>query len=200
LSRTPGQLHAPAHAGELGQHGEDRVRFFARRDHEARRRHHVHRLKRPDQRQAHADRLAPGLDQHVLAAFIQPPPGDLQLRRTGILGHADDLGAARLHDFGHPLAVGIVEIDHRHAVLGQKLGEEPQLGVEIGLHRAVVVEVILREIGEGRRAGADRLHPPLVQPVGGRLHRHAVDPVGADIGQERLQRQGVGRGVDAGRG
>jgi hypothetical protein len=78
------------------QNSENRVGFFAGGDHEARGGHHVHRLERSDQRQAHAGGFAPGLHQHVLAAFVEAATGDLQLCGTGILGDADDLGAARL--------------------------------------------------------------------------------------------------------
>src|SRR3546814_7737395 len=52
---------------------------------------------------------------------------------------SDDLGASR-----------IVHIHHRSALRQQQLAEQPQLGVQVGRHGAVVVEVVARQVREGR--------------------------------------------------
>ena len=200
IRAATGQLHPPAHAGQTGQDGKHRLRVLARRDHEPRRRQHVHRLKGPDQRQARLHRLALPAEQDILPGLVQPAPGDLQPRILGVLRDPDHLDPARGTGIAHTGPVTVVEVDHRHAILGQQLGEEPQLGGEIALHVAVVIEVILREVGEGRRRKVDTIHPPLVQPVRRSLHRGMADVGRHEVMQQPVQRHRIGRRVDARRG
>ena len=52
--------------------------------------------------------------------------------------------------------------------------EEPGLGREVLLHRAVVVEVVTAQIGEGRHVEDDGVDPVLGQGVGRDLHGHCL--------------------------
>ena len=52
---------------------------------------------------------------------------------------------------------------------GEELDEEPPLGLEVGLHVRVVVEVVAPQVGEGGGAEGEAGHPLLVEGVGGDL-------------------------------
>ena len=49
---------------------------------------------------------------------------------------------------------------------GRIVGEQPELGGEIGLDRRVVVHVVAAEIGEGGGLDADAVEPALVEARG----------------------------------
>ena len=70
---------------------------------------------------------------------------------SGIAAGVDDSRTGRIVDVHHGAAVGL-----------QQLGEQPQLGGQIGLHGAVVVEVIARQVGEGCGADPDPIQSILV--------------------------------------
>ena len=60
---------------------------------------------------------------------------------------------------------GIVDVDD--AVPGEiRPGKQPRLGRAVGLHAAVVVEMIARQVGEGRGVKAHARDPRLVERVG----------------------------------
>ena len=61
---------------------------------------------------------------------------------------------------------GIVDVDHRHRSRIEDRIEETGLGRQIGLHRAVIVEMVAREIGEGGRPNGETVEPALIEPVG----------------------------------
>ena len=54
---------------------------------------------------------------------------------------------------------------------GPGLLEQPPLGREVGVHRLVEVEVVLREVGEHAAGEADSGHPAELERVRGDLHR-----------------------------
>ena len=64
----------------------------------------------------------------------------------------------------HLRAVRIIGIDHRkaQATLGKKL----LLAARVGRHVAVVIEMVVREIGKHGNVKLHTLHAPLVQRVG----------------------------------
>ncbi len=100
-------------------------------------------------------------------------------------GHADlgvDVGADA--DPQHPVLAGrgdhvrrrrIVGVDHRDAIVGQVVGEQPRLGRAVGVHVAVDVEVVLGQVGERAHAKAQPGHPVHRQ----RRARHLHDRVAA---------------------
>ena len=66
-------------------------------------------------------------------------------------------GQARQDAGGGEGVVGVgVGVQHRGAPARQQLLEQAQLGGAVGLHRAVVVEVVLGQVGEGRPPSAPR--------------------------------------------
>ena len=73
------------------------------------------------------------------------------------------------------------------------LVEKPRLRVAVGLHRAVVVEVILRQVRENTDAESDSFYPALHQRVGRDLH-HGIGAARIDhLGKQALHGQRVGR-------
>ena len=99
---------------------------------------------------------------------------------------------------GEPLAPGVVHVDHGQAAAPG--GEEAGLGGEVGLHRVVVVEVVMAQVGEGADVEADPVDPVLGQRVGGDLHGHRPAPGVAEAGQQRLELGGLGGGPLPGEG
>ena len=90
-----------------------------------------------------------------------------------------------------PLRPRIVAIDAGDVALVEKA----RFCLAIGFHRAVIVEVILRQIRKNADAKADPLHPFLHQRMGGDLH-HRVSTARIDhLGEQALQGQRVGRGA-----
>ena len=80
---------------------------------------------------------------------------------------------------------------------GSKLGEQAQLGGEIGLHARVIVEMVAAQIGEGRGLQLHAVEPVLVEPVRGGLEGEMRDAFARQLGQRLVQRDGIGRGEAA---
>ena len=73
------------------------------------------------------------------------------------------------------------------------LVEKPRLRVAVGLHRAVVVKMILRQVRENTDAESDSFYPALHQRVGRDLH-HGIGAARIDhLGEQALHGQRVGR-------
>ena len=111
---------------------------------------------------------------------------------------------------GQPGAPGVIAVHHglgRQEGVGlgagvglaqQRWGEELGLGLEIGLHRPVVIEVVLGEVGEHGAGEAATGAALLIEAMG--AHLHGPDP-GAGrhrLGQLGLEPIGEGRGVAGG--
>ena len=79
--------------------------------------------------------------------------------------HGQRPQTARQGKLGHVRPFGTVHVDHRHAILGHQPGEKCGLGVEIGLHRVVIIQMILRQVSEPRRRQAHAIHPALIQTM-----------------------------------
>ena len=89
-------------------------------------------------------------------------------------------------------AVGAVEVDGGGEARGD---EELALGLEVCLHRAVVVEVVLREVREGDGREARALDATLRDGVRGDLHHGGLAAVVAHLREEGLQFERTRRGV-----
>ncbi len=98
----------------------------------------------------------------------------------------------------HGRARRIVRVHHRGAIglaASRQQGEEPGLGVAVGLERAVEVEVVLGQVGEDGHVELDPVHAGERQGVRGDLHRGAADADAHHARQQRLQLEGLGRGL-----
>ena len=95
----------------------------------------------------------------------------------------------------HP-APGVVRVDHTAQRVARR--EEHRLRLEVVLHGAVVVEMVVTEIGEDRHVEVDPLDAGLDEGVARHLHRHRVAvPVGllavAHAGEDPLHLRRLGR-------
>ena len=79
----------------------------------------------------------------------------------------------------------------------QQLGEQPQLGGEIGLDGRVIVEMIAAEVGEGGGLQPHAVEPVLVEAVRGGFEGQVRDALGGQLRQRLVQGDGVGRGQRA---
>ena len=96
---------------------------------------------------------------------------------------------------GEEASVGAVEVDD--GPLGELGLEQAGLGLEVRLHRAVVVEVVAAEVGEHGHGEAGAVDPVQVEGVRRDLHGHDLDPVVAPAGQGALQVGGLRGGPGA---
>ena len=122
-----------------------------------------------------------------MAAPGEPRPARLQHHVAGVATvHRHHRDAALAEQALTPWVVGV---DHPlHGVVG---GEQQALRREVLLHRPVVVEVVVAQIGEGGHVEMDALHAGLGQGMAGDLHGHRVGPaIGElavpDLGQHAL--------------
>ena len=193
-----GKLHPAPHPGQAGQDGQHRLGRIPCGDGEASSHSDILGLKGTDQGQPGLERPALPKIAHLLPRRIRAGCSDLKISPLP-LAHGQDAKATGQRHFRHVRAARAVKVDHRHPVIGQKTGEKPGFGGEIGRHRAVVIKVILRQVGEARRRQPHPVKPPLVKPVGRGFHRGMGDPALRGGGQKLLQGDRI-RSRMAGRG
>jgi hypothetical protein len=122
-----------------------------------------------------------------------------ELKRVSNLTDSEDADvriavASRSDHLGRMLGIGV---DDGGSVRRQQLGEEAQLGGEIGLHAGVIVEMVAAQIGEGRSLQPDAVEPVLIEPVRGSLEGEVRDALGCQLPQGPMQGDGIGRGETA---
>ncbi len=179
---------------QRAQHGLD---AFAGADAEAGGHQGVGGLEGARQRQADLEAAAVGLELQALAVgdqlavqLPQPLPG---------LAHRIDRLAVG-HGGGGEGAVSVgVGIQHGRPAARQQGLEQAQLGGPVGAHGAVVVEVVLGQVGEARGDDVHAVQPPLIDAVRGGFQRQVGDALGGQLGEETRDVGGVGGG-EAGRG
>ena len=88
-----------------------------------------------------------------------------------------------------------VSIDHRGAALRRKLREQAQLGGAILVHGLVIIEMVLRQVGEGNTRELNRVEAVLREAGRRGLHRHVRYAVIAQRLQGRMNGNRVRRGV-----
>jgi hypothetical protein len=84
-------------------------------------------------------------------------------------------------------ALGPGPVEEHHAALGQGTCEQAGLGRQVALHRAVPVEVVLREVGVDGDGEAGPVDPVQVEPVAGDLGGDRIDPAVVEVPQESLE-------------
>jgi hypothetical protein len=95
----------------------------------------------------------------------------------------------------HGDAGGIVDVDHRDAGPRQLAAEQQLLGLGVLLHRAVEVEVILRQVGERADRELDAGQAVHRQRRRRHLHHHVGHAIGDHPGERLVQHLGRRRGV-----
>jgi len=90
-------------------------------------------------------------------------------------------------------AIGI-GVHHRRALPRQQYVEQARLGREIDVHRRVIVEMLVRQVGEGCRRQFQAVETMLVETMAGGLDRQMRDATVRQRRQICVQPHRVGRG------
>ena len=190
LAAVADALHAAGHrrhGGQCARHVGQRMPLGAQRAGHAQQ---VGGVVVADQAGLHRDGLG-ALVQHegqALAGVVQAAGG--QPRVGPLDAGGPDVQPAQLGR--QRVALGVVEVDHCGAQARE--AEQRPLGRPVGVHGAVVVEVVLREVGEHRHPHAAAGQPALVQANAAGLDGAGLEALVAHAGEGRLQQHGVGRG------
>ena len=140
-------LEAPGRRGDRRRAGDDRVGREVDEQRQRDRAQQVLDVEAPAQRALDRERPARRLDLE-----LHPGRAELDVASPHVGGHVD--AVAQLG--GQRAARGVVGVDRARAAAVEELG----LGLEVRLHRAVEVEVVLREVREADGGEADALEPP----------------------------------------
>ena len=98
----------------------------------------------------------------------------------------------RAQFFGQRGALRVVDVEHRRAQAGP--AEQLALGQPVGVHAAVVVQVVAREVGEQRDVDQRRIQPVFVQADGRGFERAGGKTGVGKTAEGGVQRHRVGRG------
>ncbi len=132
-------------AGEAAQALAHRVAVDAHRERRRGNRHRVGGVVLAEDAE-----LGDGEQRLAVVEDRLPGEGDLALG-TGAVTEGDAAGAAAEVDPGEGRVVGVVDGD----VVIALVGEDPQLGVEVGTQVGVAVEVVGRQVEEDRALGSE---------------------------------------------
>ena len=190
-----GELEPALGAGELFQRGEDARRLAAGGDGEAGGDRGVLHLEGADQRQLDFVGRAGMGERDDLREAVDRAADELDVVALHADGH--DLEAARLRRLDHLAGIAIVDVDHRRAARRDQVGEQPQLGGEIGFDGRVIIEMVARQIGEGAGGDAHAVEPVLVEAVRGGFQRQMGDALAGKLVERAVQFDRIGRGQRA---
>ena len=155
----------------------------------------VHQVVRADQRQRRGKASPRAGKPHPALVRGQGECFELDgAWRVDFVGYGLVHGGARgTHRRGHGGRVRRLGVDHRGAAVGE-LAKQLCLGRRVGVHRAVVVQVVLREVGEHRRVEGQPRHTALVERVAADFHHRRHTAVGGHAGEDALQLDRAGGG------
>src|SRR6266851_10024503 len=112
------------------------------------------------------------LQQPELAAFYAPGP---------------ETDAAALADRGQRRGAVAVAIHDGRSALRQEALEQPRLGREVVVHRGVVVEMLMRQVGEAGGGETDAVEAMLIETMARRLDRKVRDALARQGRQVRVK-------------
>ena len=135
-----------------------------------------------------------GSPRHLNRAPPGPGRGRGVAQAVGVQGQLTPV----LQPGGQAPAPGVVGAHHRRGGEGGR--EQPRLGREVVVHRAVEVEVVLGQVGEHGHREAGGVHPVQLQAVGRHLHGHRPVARSRHPGQPGLQLGALGGGAGARQG
>ncbi len=186
------ELHPPAHAGEARQQRQRIGR--AQRLRQRRREQRVVGLEPP--RQVHHHLPPPVARRDVQHLSVRKRHGAQQPHRLAALADKAEREPASPGDLPQRgerfhLRPG----DHRRRRADrQQLAEQPELGRPVRGHRAVIIEMVPRQVGEAGGGEPHALQPELVEPVRRGLHRRPLDPGRLERRQRLGEHDRVGGG------
>ena len=187
LSRRGDHLHPPLHMGNRGQ--RPGTLFQGNAQGQGRAQHIQRIIYHKSARNANFDGR-PAIFRHRVEGDVVRREKDVlrpQVRRGVLCVEVPPAGGV-LQQPLHPRVVGVA--DTHVAVL-----EQDGLGVAVGLHGLVEIQVVLGQIGEDAHRVVDAVHPVQRQSVGGGLHHHMGAAGGAHPGKQLLELQGLRRGA-----
>ena len=140
-----------------------------------------------------ADEVDPHLaaadrEQHAVEVHLQHLAAEVGHRPQGVGRHT------RTRVLHHHRAVAVVGIDQREGLARQRV-EEPFLRLDILGEGLMVVEVVVREVGEYGPSEAQPPHTLLHDRVRRHLHEAILTPVVDHLSHHGVQTHGVGRSV-----
>ena len=190
-ARQADALHAAGHGGQVGAGGHRIRQRHAQRPQRAQHAHQVVDVVVTHQRGADGDALG-ALAHHPLQALVGVADVGGPQACIAPAGHGPGVQPARL-GLGHQFAgAWVVGLNHRRPQAGPV--EQGGLGLPVGLHAAVVVEVILREIGEHGDADGGAVQAPLGDADGRGLDGAGAHPRVHQLAKAPLQQHRIGGG------
>ena len=130
--------------------------------------------------------------QHHLGAAEAPVEQEPAADGAELQVRGADVGVGTQAEGDAPVAPrqrhprGVVDVHHRDTGQAEQR-RQLQLGGEVRLHRAVIVEMIAREVGEDARREGEAVEPALVEAVRRCLHRDGSASAIAQRGERRLK-------------
>ena len=188
-------FHAARRRVAGGERRERRIHVELPRQQHAERDREVLGVECADQRRAEAPLAEVSADVELEAAVRGAYPADVhEARGRGRRAADRDRGQldARRQRRGKAGADRVADVDDGVFEAGQ--AEQPRLRLGIALHRAVVVEVVAREVAERGDAQAHGVDAALVERVRGNLHRDVARAGVRERAQLPVQRDDVRRG------
>ena len=184
-------LETPRRALKLLQGGEYLLRSLPDRETKTGGGEGVHGLEGAGQGQVDAPGPTGVFQGQHLAARPRRPPGKLKVPSR--LAEGDEVGPSQGRGGGEGRKGGRVRIQDRRSAPGQQSVEQAQFGGLITGHVAMVVQVILGQVQEGRRGEAHAVQPPLVDAMGRGLQRQVRHPPVRKVGEQSGDIAGIRR-------
>ena len=201
-ARTSHQLEPARHPGEVVERGDDRLqRRTARCLRERYRKRRIGevvgaRHGQPSRSNLAGDTKAEGLPKQARRRGRPVAP---LCAVVGIRG--DKREQLRTFECQQAISIAIDRADKAARGLargdgaGALLDKERPLGGEVGLHVAMEIEVVRRQVGEAGEVEMDAAHPPQRKAVARDLHDDRPGAAGQPAGRDPMEQQAVGRCV-----
>ena len=201
-ARTSHQLEPARHPGEVVERGDDRLqRCTARCLRERYRKRRIGevvgaRHGEPTRGNLARDSEAEGLPEQARRRGRPVAP---LCAAVGI--RCDKREQLRTFERQQAISIAIDRADKAARALARRDGagallhKERPLGGEVGLHVAMEIEVVRRQVGEACEVEMDAAHPPKRKAVARDLHDDRPGAAGQPAGRDPMEQQAVGRCV-----
>ena len=175
MARPPIRWTPPGNRLQGFQRRQRRFGVRSQSEGEGEGREGVFRLEATDQGKGHC----PGATLHseFQALSVRRRAGAFQTDVVAAGAVGDDAVAALPAGGQDGVRVARVRVHHPHPAVGQDVGEQAHLALQIVFHGPVVVQVIAAEIGERRRRHLHPVQAVLGEAVAGGFHGQELDAV-----------------------
>ncbi|MNQ61209.1 hypothetical protein D3C85_755200 [compost metagenome] len=193
LAATAQALHATGRTLEFWQHTQNFIQRVVQPQQCAYRGQHVAQVESPQQGAA---QMVFTLWRHQRGAYafvVERSFTAIQVG-TGIFQAIGNQARLALVSNQRPTEL-VIKVDD--PALQVVPAEQPGFRLAVGLHGAVVIQVIARQVGQHSHIKCQRTDTPLVQAMGRHFHGDGLGTGLFQVGQGRLNGDGVRRGVQA---